>query len=761
MSPHHHQSESRGALLRPPALKVYCAGIDTTARDAGPRWGRQFVRSDWQPVRLQWGINGRPSTLQVRVVLGAGPGHGRLRPEDAYCSPGDRIRLVQVGAGSGPGGTVELEWFRGLAVAESLLIQTGPDVESYTVTACGPELRLRQKVVTGQWWPRAELDALEIAAGQGTDDGQLTYAAATQDGVWEAHLPVVLNPDGRGNASGSNWRLIGNASSDDTGPSKNRCKVFTSPDRSAGQAQSVPWTPCTALRSVIAWVDGGEVISDAATNWPALETLLGTVPLGTLDLTGKTLLEAMQAILGPLGFGFALAPWAAGDGAHRLIVFPRHNPAVLAQVYMPAVAGGQVSIASAEGQRAQVQRLAFTRDNRSVRNRVMVVGDVKLTQRTLVFHETQSTRDLHPYWDATTYDLADYADNNLIGPHTMSGDSKLAEWRRRYEQGDDDYRHVFRTFVWNEDGALSDVVQDGAGDALLPDLSEYGPENAASTAAHRPRPIGPRLEYADEGLQSGSAGSPTAGAFKALLIEFGIATYQGGEFVVDEDAWIALSPAQAAARPDRAAATILEPDLLTWRPWLGNQTTSGGKTLHETYGHLNYPTLLHNTLRVATDGSCLLRIRVTGSLEMDGSVRCESPRQLDSSWPLDATRLVCRPEHFKYRAHGTTVSESLPATVDDSAGDDSPMLRLAEQVRDAGQDAHGHGSVVLRGLHRGYEPGMGLAEIAGRAIDLSVRGPRHDGAAVVPSITGVSWAFEEGANKTELVLDMQRPATTR
>ena len=70
------------------------------------------------------------------------------------------------------------------------------------------------------------------------------------------------------------------------------------------------------------------------------------------------------------------------------------------------------------------------------------------------------------------------------------------------------------------------------------------------------------------------------------------------------------------------------------------------------------------------------------------------------------------------------------------------------------EDATGHGSVVLRGLHRGYLPGQGIRELAGRNIDLSLQGRRQSVAASIsPVIIGISWHFSGGANKTELVLE--------
>ncbi|MCE5325326.1 MAG: hypothetical protein LLG01_02815 [Planctomycetaceae bacterium] len=724
-----YKPASRGCMLRPPIMRVYHARV---VAGGAPQWRREQVRPYWTPLHLHWQADGQPAQLDVSVVLGHSAQKPRRRPEDDHCCPGDRIRLVQVLAGSGGSG-IEIEWFCGVVTGQTLAVGSGPDVESLTLTAQGPELLLSQKIITGQWWPTAELDALEM-------QGDLTLAQASRDGVWEARLPVVLNGGGLGNASGSDWRLS-------NGPSEaNKCKVFAAPSRTAGSARSVHWTPYSALRSVVEWVDGGAIISSAATNWTAIEALLGQAPLGTLDLTGMNLVQAMRAILDPLGYGFAVEPWRADRQGHRLLVFPRSDPARQAQVCMAAAAGG-VSIASAQGQRSQVQAMRIVRDAQHVRNRIIAAGDIKRTQRTLTFHHEPATRDLHPFWDAAAHDLASYARDNVIGPNNMAGTSSLVTWQQRYSGADEQYRHVFRTFVWNEDGGLSEIVADDEGAARMPDLASLGRDGKF---ARRPRPIGPRFEFADSGSQNQSAFAAAGGAFKAPLVELGLARHAGGLYVEDADAWIALPPRQATVRPDRAGVSIIVPDLLAWRPWMANRKISGGQSLHYRYGHLNYATLLHNAMRAADDGSMMLRLRVTGSVEMDDCVSHEAARSSESAWPFDSAAMLRAGERFKYRSVGDTVSASLPATVDDS-----PALQaLAQRARVAAQDALTHGSVTLRGLQRAYSPGMALARLQGRNIELSARRAVNGaGECGVPAIVAVRWDFQNGAGKTELNVD--------
>lgn len=385
-----------------------------------------------------------------------------------------------------------------------------------------------------------------------------------------------------------------------------------------------------------------------------------------------------------------------------------------------------------------VQRMGYLRDNHSVKNHIIVMGGVKLTERSLQFHETASTRDLHPYWDTATYDLDDYDSGNLIGGvNNWASDAKRLEWAQRYRLGGTDYltyKHVFRTFAWNEDGGLSDIIKDAGGGPLLPTLTNYSRSANAELAMRRPRPSRFRVKYAD------NASSSTSGAFEPPLVELGI--------VDDSSSWIKAPSGSYTLDRHRCAIHFKVKDLAEWYPWLKVQIKSGGDTLHKLYGALNFATALHNTLRNSGNKLC---IRLTAAFEMDDSVYYEQTRQLDSSWPFDAKQIIRKTDRFKYRDIAGATTD--PAAIDDGAADGAMDL-YSQKVRDAIEDATGHGSVSLRGLHRAYYPGHGLRKLEGRNIDLSLPGRRQNKAAsIAPVIIGVIWHFQGGANKTELLLE--------
>lgn len=767
---HHFQAEDRGALFRPPTMRIFRRRVITSSPDADPgdqqytvpSWSNRFPETYWYPLSLRWGSNGQLSTLRIKVVLGQGTGKSRQRAEDDHCSPGDRVDLIQMAAGDGPKEKFEKTWFTGYIGQEAMLIQAHPDVESVTLTAYGPELLLSHKVITGMWNPKTSqsLEAMK---------GTLTAAAAIRKNVWEAHLPVIMNPNGRGNAWGGNtsaegeeagqvalnWQLASNTEAPhgyESSVENNKCKVFTSPGATAGELESTHWTAYTALRSVVEWVDNypHNVISYPRTNWKAIEDILGDTPIGQVNLTGKNLLQAMNAILVPAGFGFALEPWADQRGEHRLIVFKLHDPASFAKVNMAPIVGGNVEMTDACGQRAMVQRVDYLRDNHNVKNHIIVMGDTMITERSLDFHEDAATRDLHPAWNTSLFLMTPYcAVNNTMGGNDQNWASpgKRDEWRERYTLKGSaflSYAHIYRTFAWNEDGGLSSVIHNGATPPIpyLPDLANYSPKSDAEYAMRRPRPTLPRVKHIDSSVAG------TSGALTAPLVLLGI--------VGDDDSWIVAPDDSYTLNPHRCSIRFKHHDLALWRPWQQNPHLSGGNRLAKLYGGLNFATALRNTL--SNDGD-KLRIRLTAGFEMDDAVTYTLPRALDSSWPFDSRVAILMPKRWKYRdIDGSTSSSGGSAVVDDGTADpitsEHPMFDYAVNARDTLEDATGHGSVVLRGLHRAYYPGQGLRKLSGREIDLALpgrRGLKVD--AIAPIIAGITWHFTGGANKTELLLE--------
>ncbi|GAG23600.1 unnamed protein product, partial [marine sediment metagenome] len=260
--------------------------------------------------------------------------------------------------------------------------------------------------------------------------------------------------------------------------------------------------------------------------------------------------------------------------------------------------------------------------------------------------------------------------------------AKRDEWKQRYTlKGTDylDYRHVFRTFAWNEDGGLSSLIQSAPNFPLLPRSAiraDYtgraGDDNADDFFFFRPRPAGMRTKYRDE----------TSGTMEPPTVEVGI--------IGDDESWVVAPGAAYILDKYRCAITFIAPDVAVWFPWMKEANKSGVDPLHKKYGLLNFATALFNTL---SDSGDMLRIRLTAGFEMDDSVQYEQTRQLDSSWPFDAKALLYMPRRFKYR---DTEGELFEAAAVDDGVFDGPMDLYGKRALDVMEDATGHGSIVLR-----------------------------------------------------------------
>ena len=716
MSTSQFHPTDRRALYRAPTLRVIHYRVVTPGdnQTGEPSWLGPRHADSWQPLQLAWHVGGRLTTLTVRRQLGVGPGKATSdRVENLDIADGDMIRLVQA---DGAGG---VEWFRGYLARREIDIQA--DSESCVVTAYGPELRLRGKGVSGRWHKTAGADDMEIAAALSSSD-------AVRANVFSSDLPVIFNEAGLPNASSSDWWLA------DEQTGVRACKVFEAPGRTvvtggAAAVEALHWTAYTALRSLVEHVDGYDVISPH-TPWEQIAALLGETPIGEVHVDGLDLAEAIAAVLEPVGFGFAIEPWSVGNGAdetgaarHRLIVFPLHGGNRVKAPHLGALGDGKVAIDSSAGRRAEVQRLSFARDARRVANDITVIGDQKRIQIALEFHNNAASRDLHPLWDTASHDLDDWADGGVVDPWQWpdGGYTTFDVFAGKYNRGGNDHRanrHVFRSFAWNEDGAFASII------GSVPDLTACG-VGTAGQVIRRPRPVASTFTYDSDELKA---------RLHPRKVQLGI--------VGDDAAWIDVP---AEIWNDRAGFTISTALLAgnsgdgQWYPYAGYGQASAA------YRGLHYLTLLHNAL--CDGGTYKLRLRLVGSIECDQAVRGLAPRRASSAWPFRSARTVRLPDRFTWRQ----VQDALGAGAETDTTDDALAAgAYAERLRDAGEDCRGAGSILLRYLTRSYALGDGISATSGRVVDLCVDG---GAGSFAPVVSTVVWHFDEGANKTELVLD--------
>jgi hypothetical protein len=734
MSTMNWTSSSRGAEYRPATLRVYVSPVVAAPQSEEPRpaeWLAEIPAEHWTPMQLSWSVNGQPTTLRLRRVLGVGVGKpDRDRAEDRSFTAGDRLRLVEVGSG-GPRGTTEREWFRGYVAQERIVIQGQGAAETCQAVAYGPEILLRGKVVSGQWHAAPSVD--EALIGQSFPQGQLVRA-----NTFRSHLPVVFNERGRPNASpaclrgnDAAWRLDSQAEA-----ATAQARTFEAPGRSIVTDSAAYladwWCAAPAVQSLVEMVDDYQVISPES--MAMLPPALAEQAIGEVNVEGLDLLEALRAVLLPVGYGFAIEPWARADGRHLLNVFELHGKTEGSRIrkpYMAPIDGEPLAITDPEAQRVEVQRIEFIRDNHNVANAVTVIGDQNRKQAVLTFHAGES--ELHPAWDTSAHDLADWATEDVVDPMQWPPEGGGQQTIQRFDEdftygakGLPDFRHVFRSFAWNEDGAFSQVIDHMA------DLSGY---SAAQQGCYvrRPRPLGATFLRDDADARARNV---------PPFVQLGI---DG-----DGESWIQVP---AVIWQDRAGFTIPVNPLWQWHPYTceyarhaASNTTD--QTLFEQYGKYSYLTLLHNALR---GSGVALVLRLVGSVECDEAVTGHAPRRLSSSWPLPADKVI-RAEH-RYRRRevpGGSDPFGLSADRHDTRDDSDAATSHAETVRDVLEDEVGHGSIVLRHVTRCYAPGDVVPQTQGRVIDLTVRSGEGDRA---PVVAGVTWDFDAGANKTELLLD--------
>lgn len=699
------KAADRGATFRPRNFRVYRAAVRTSA-SGRPGWDPETPQAFWQPLSLEWSANGRPSTLTLRRVLGSGESKAAERVEWLGVSAGDRFRLAEARLPTGAG-----EMFRGYVGQGSLVVQASPDFEGATIVAYGPEILLAARAVTGAWYMTPQADDAEIS-------GTATDATRVRANVFATNLPAIFNKGGRPNASTCNWSLTGEDQDE------RHCAVFTAPGRTVHDAdgtafESRYWDAYTAVRSLVEWLDNGEVISHSGTDWEAIEPI-ASVPIGEVNVTGLSLADAMLAVLRPAGLGFAVEPWANRHGKHRLRVFSLHGGRGRPGPFLGRGAD-DIAADGAEGRRCSVQRLAFTRDNHRVANDVVVVGDRKRREVSLEFG---GDGELRACWDSGEDDLDDYATDGSVAHRSWTA-QQYRDFCEKYTYGLETCRkHAFRSFAWNEDGAMSPIIEE------IPDLSGCG---VGGQAVRRPRPVGERLAFDNSGRVLPAA--------VQLAIDG------------DENSWIQVP---AHIWTDRAGFTLTRRTLHDWHPYAtdaarGVQTGSG--TLYDEYGDLSYLQLLYNTLN-GVSGQAKLKLRLTGTVETDDCVTGRAAYNQDGSWPFRTERIVFAPNRFKWRDAGCTDGDNV---------DDSEIAAgYAAAVRDVLEDATGHGSIILRGIDRSWHVGDAISSTRGRRISLRIRGRGIDDAqSFSPVVTGIVWNFEAGVAKTELVLESPLLQVTR
>ncbi len=696
-----------GAVYTPPEMSVY---VSSLIIGPTPTWAPESLDDEWLPTKANWGSNGKMSTLTMERNLGIGPDKGaRGHIEGNFAQQGDRVSLVDGASG---------RWFNGHVGKISRLMQADPDAEIYVATVYGPELLLANKVISGRWFATKLIDDEEMAGTAVTGDRIYSNSVIVQ-------MPCVLNPGGQPNASESLWALRSDAVGTDTKESA----VFFPTGRlavgSVGQAEH--WTAYVALKSIVELFDDGDVISDETTDWVNIKALLFAATtvdpiLPEVNLEGKNLLEAIAAILLPIGFGFNLEPWSVADTdtelRHRLRVYSLSDPAWTEEPILATFGSNIGDVATAE-----VIRLDTNEDSTGIRNDIKVIGDVQRMACIVLWDDAIDDHDLLHGWDVSTYPISTYQNSDSKSNPADWSVANRTTFEARYLPTSKEflkYSEVWRKFALDTDGSLWDNL------AQTSDLS--GLDSDFNDHVNRIRTFGPTWSV---------DGAGDAARWRPAYVTMEI----------DGEPTSAIGIPQVVFDRNRTSFKIMYPNIHTWQPFKqfhpshgsGITFTSAAKTIE--IANMFYLDLIQNTL----DGSGHRFIfKLYTSIETDNFVVGHRTRTVSQKWPLTAQKIIRQPNRFKLRDQ--TADFSGGDTVDDSAA----ALVFANQVGESIEDADGNTAIVLRELDKSYHPGIGIPRTSTRVIELTVDGVT---AAVAPIINGVVWNFSEGVNTTELSLD--------
>jgi hypothetical protein len=333
--------------------------------------------------------------------------------------------------------------------------------------------------------------------------------------------------------------------------------------------------------------------------------------------------------------------------------------------------------------------------------------------------------------------LASWLDAGAFNPRNMPGGSYTFEaFHGQYDVGGwnhEQNRHVFRSFAWNEDGALGPLICD------LPDLSACA--DPAGETVRRRRPVGETYTYDHEDCRA-----------RRMPASVWLALVRGDTGAVVEASW---RLADAHVWRDRAGATLRVANVASWYPWaddetLAAQTVPGSSATK--YQDLHYLTLLHATLTGGAGPKLL--VRLSGSVETDATLTAVAARTQAARWPFAAQRAIYAPHRFRWRERldagvwPSTFAADARCDADDAAD-------FAARVAEAEAAASGGGKLVLRHLTRDCAPGVGIPRTADRRIDLALdaEGERF------PIVTAVVWDFAAAPGKTELTLRTHQART--
>ncbi|HLL90337.1 MAG TPA: hypothetical protein VK324_13640, partial [Tepidisphaeraceae bacterium] len=686
--------------------------------------------ADGDPTYGAW--TDEPRLVVHEVFYGssvAGPSYAKLaaatgRPISAQVDVEDSPMLLmgdRVAIGIDEGSSVN--WlFGGYLTGAQLGID--PNEESLVYRCTGPEWLWgagagtrggAHRPVYGQWRRKASADDAWAA-----DTSSVTPRAEL---LLCPDLPAVFNPGNRKNMTKADVVLSA------SGPAVNG-RVWETPDRKlAGADQAEAWHKFAAFKTIVQLYNDPAAtgISVSASDWSAVQATVGlTKVLRDVDVDTLPPWAALQRVLGA-EYGFYVTPRPSGVtgnafGGFRLKVFSRSQDIDGTQADLRLAVRG-TGVADAP---ASVVRLAAFKDVAKTVTAVTVLGrgyrGVKLKYNgssTPSLGADAKKVALQHGWSKAEGDLATFATSAAVTQAKIDEKPQATrdQWRDRHTVGGKEFArfaHVFRLFTWNEAGELGGqgptyVTAGTVAAWYAPDLTGIcdaqglagDPAAAAGSYVRRRRRPGD-TQYYEAAIDGWRRVPPT------LFIGAQPAAAATEPAAAD---YVRVPTSHYRVDPERCAVWIAHPDLAAWQPFVDRPLAAEPSTADDR----TFATLLHNGK---------LRLVLECSVEADGGVVQAAKRVAEAGSPHVRHVVVRAGPGFVASAQHDDGQATPTGAVPAPLGQGPDALKLAEQMRTAGQDEQVHASALVEAVWPEQAIGKMVKSIAGRNVQLTATSGR-------------------------------------
>jgi len=710
-------SSSSPRSVAVPPFVVYVGQI--TGAGSSVSWGAMTHQPRLKPINMSRGssVTGMSEATLKLVPLATAGGDLDVTAGVTVLKRGDRVSI-----GVQEGESVRWLW-AGYCVRD--VVNVGEEAENRTWKCLGPEW------FWGSDSPNAGAGALVYGQSRmlpDGDDGYLSdiyeYVVAFDEHALFTGLPTVFNPLGRPNAHAGQAKLT-------TGTPGIEGIIFTEPDKKIGtDIVAVHWGICDAARWLTLTFNDPAVTKIDVDDWAATETVLQSAggQIRDVDVNGLSLWAALKRAIGP-NYAFYVDPKPTDGawGGFKLVFFARTSGDAASFTLNARGTAASAAVAS-------VTRLQASFDVTKTATRAYAYGK-RLRHIVLRYHGCRTTTlaagkkplSLQHGW---TEAITDYAAGDPLQVDLAALDSlsKAEEWQERYTtKGSefDKYKHVFRLFIWNEAGEWhgpGPTYAPNAGmDWISPDLADLFAPNLHTRRRRRLLDTIYRNTAGDEFYRVPPA--------VFLAYDKAEAANDGAESLT---AWIKVASSNYRLDESRGALWFTHQDLAQWTPFLDaalENERDGSDTDQQTFATL----LAQGRLRIAIE--CC----VEDDMGLEGDSTFNAPT---AGIPMMRKVVSFAGARYLKVTKYDDGQGFIMANSGDAIDDTDALTELAEQIRDAGQDATIHTSILAAADWPSQSIGKFITTIAGRNISLASSGTRATQiVAAVMDVEAMKWEY--------------------